>query len=92
MLITFETIIKSYCKNMNAILTIFNHEIDSLRLSISMIKKTLQLPHLNLTVPYVDTVNFLFIFFKKKSKIYSVVLSRSPHARYPRIQSATPYI
>jgi len=31
-------------------------------------------------------------FKKKKSKIYSAVLGRSPHARYPRIQSATPYV
>jgi len=36
---------------------------------------------------------FFFIFFIFfKSKIYSAVLGRSPHARYPRIQSATPYV
>jgi len=34
--------------------------------------------------------DFFFFFFK--SKIYSVVLGRSLHARYPKIQSATPYV
>jgi len=35
--------------------------------------------------------HFLF-FFKKKSKIYPAVLDRSPHAQYPKIQSATTHV
>jgi len=45
---------------------------------------------LNGAIP--EPLLFFFFFLKKKSKIYSAVLGCSLHARYPKIQSATPYV